>query len=497
MTIRNETSARSGAFSRRQFLQGSGAVLAAFLLNLLSLPVANVNASADVPADVIEFDPSVAYQSLEGVGANSFTFPISGDEDWEWDNVKFVFDELDLHYIRGVSWLANWESENDNDDPDTIDWSGFDTLDPTVSTEDVPFAQYLTARGISYELGVWDTAEWLANGDPRRIEPADYPELGELLAAYLLNMKANGVPQLLTEVQNEPAITARIQYDSANDLRDAGLAILDQLDAHGLGDVQLHGPNHHRPKDVGYWITPWMANERLAARTTAISYHTWWSDQFAPYDEIRQLGELYGKPVWASEIGFCPLDTGCFRGSSHLRPWTWDSAWDFAMSYYRAIAWSHASRLYHWSLLGRDSVVSETGERYPTFYILKHFANYIPPGSEYLAAESGDSQVLVLFFEHSSGNPAILINTSDETKSMRLTSSERTSLVSSRRITSTEGSYEQPGVDLKTDEEGYMPIVLPAQSVTSLLLPEVGPRLATPVALGTLALLSRWKRQHP
>ncbi len=103
----------------------------------------------------MQINPAVTYQTLDGFGANCWTFPYANDIGWDWDSVKFVFDELDIAYVRLVPWLGWWETFNDNDDPYTINWDGFGTVHDIINNHDVPFAQFLTERGI--ELMVGDT----------------------------------------------------------------------------------------------------------------------------------------------------------------------------------------------------------------------------------------------------------------------------------------------------------------------------------------------------
>lgn len=360
----------------------------------------------------IAIDPAITYQTLDGIGANSYAFPYANDIGWDWEAVKFVFDELDIAYVRLAPWLGWWETANDNDDPYTINWNGFGTVNDIINNHDVPFAQYLHARGIELSVGVWDFGgvsewcetceDWLASGRPRQIPPELYPELGESIAAYILNMQNHGVPIAFAEVQNEPDIEAGIKYPSPEALCDAGHIVLEQFDHFALKKVALHAPNLHAPTNNVPWIDAWFADDVLRERTVAVSYHTWWSVDRRNYEAIWEVAQKYGKPVWATETGYQDTRIG-------IAPQTWLSSWEYGKSFYRAIAWSHASRVYLWTILGNDAAVGKDGERYPMFYVFKHFANYIPAGSVLVESQSDDAQVLSLTFARLDGTYSVIL----------------------------------------------------------------------------------------
>jgi hypothetical protein len=197
---------------------------------------------------------------MDGFGANCWTFPYASDLGWKLEKVKYVFDELDIAYIRLAPWLGWWETANDNDDPYQINWDGFGTVHDIINQHDVPFAQFLSERGIELSVGIWDFAgvseycdtctDWLASGNPRLIPAELYPEMGESIASYILHMQKNGVSIRFTEVQNEPDIQAGIQYPSAEALRDAGNVLVQMLDHFGLQEVQLHAPTCIHPPET-------------------------------------------------------------------------------------------------------------------------------------------------------------------------------------------------------------------------------------------------------
>ncbi len=430
--------------------------------------------AASIAIDQIQINPSCRWQTLDGVGANSFAYPFGNDIGYQWDQVKFVYDQLDLHYIRLVSWFGFWESENDNADARTLNWDGFDRPPGTVGRYEVPYAQWLHSRGMEVELGVWNVADWLASGNPRQIAPSLYPELGETIASYLLNLQYQGVAQTVVEVQNEPDIMAGIRYANPEALRDAALAVLDQLDHYGLNQILLHGPNLSRPEGTPEWAEVWFANPRLRDRTIALSYHTWWSEDRAAYEAIRSVAERYGKPVWATELGLCALNDPAICGThAPLRTDTWETAFDYAQSFYRAIDWSHASRVYLWTVLGHDGVVGPEGQRYPTFYVAKHFADYIPPASIYIQSLSHQSDLQTLAFALPNKNYSLIVINSGQAGHLlhlvnEQVNGQQTNWAITQAVTSSQDNYEQRTTVIQEGEQWR--ITFPPRSVTSLSL---------------------------
>jgi predicted dienelactone hydrolase len=249
---------------------------------------------------------------------------------------------------------------------------------------------------------------------------------------------------------------AGIKYPSPEALRDAGRVVLEQFDHFGLKDVLLHAPNLHAPTNNIPWIEAWFADDELRARTVAVSYHTWWSVDRKNYEAIWEAAQKYDKPVWATETGYQDTSIG-------IAPQTWRSSWEYGKSFYRAIAWSHASRVYLWTILGNDAAVGKDGERYPMFYVFKHFANYISAGSVLVESQSDDALVLSLVFVRPDGTyVVILLNDNRMDKVVRLAGLPATIV---EAVTTTEGAYEHTPT---MEADGAL--LLPPLSVTSLIL---------------------------
>ncbi len=422
-----------------------------------------------VPVSVVRIDERRIHQTMDGFGANAWCYPWANDIGWRWDQVAYVFDDIDLRYIRLAPWLKFWEAENDNPDPWVTVPSRFGYAKQITATHDVPFARWLTDRKYELTFGLWDVGDWLAGGQPRRIAPENYPELGESIAAYVAHMKKAGVRMPVIEVQNEPDIEAGIQYKNPDALRRAAHAVLAQLDHHDLSDVRLHGPNTSRPQGTAEWAEVWLSDAKLRARTAALSFHTWWDADRPTYEAIRAVAERYRMPVWATETGYCPLAAGCFddaRGH-HLRPKTWATAWDIARSYYRAIAWAGASRLYHWTIIGHDAAMGPHGERYPTLSTLRHFANYIQPNAQRIGTSADpDRAIDTLAFKRPTGEISVIFLNAEAGRVWVKLTAHRPLGRPQRTMTSHADALEVSAT-FRSDGKDVR-ILLPARSVTSL-----------------------------
>jgi hypothetical protein len=67
-------------------------------------PGDGIDHGEDLTVQDITVNAENIFQKMDGIGANAYAFPYANDVNWSWNSVKFVFDELDLRYIRLASW---------------------------------------------------------------------------------------------------------------------------------------------------------------------------------------------------------------------------------------------------------------------------------------------------------------------------------------------------------------------------------------------------------
>ncbi len=462
----------------------------------LALACLLANVAAD--AATLTIDLTNRVQTMDGIGANTYCFPYGNSSGWNWNAVTSVFDELDLHYFRTAPWLSWWETENDNADAAVINWNGFQSVYRMADWYEVPYARWLTQRGYEAGLGVWGFAGWLSGSNP----PGAYVEIGETLASYLMYFQiSNNVPMPVYEVQNEPQLSGHF-YPSPDALVTGALAVVQQLDHFGLTNMILHGPNHHQPAGTVTWAGPWFSNDTLRSRTHAVSFHTYWGQNAADYNGIWQLAQRYHKPVWATEVTGQYWHPG--DGTWYFTYTNWSCALDGALRFYRALAWSHASRVYQWTILGHDAVVGKNGERYPSFYTLMHFANFIPPGAVFVTSSTSDANVFSLVFTLPDETLSlIMINDRSSVATCDLTTDTAPPMLCTEWFTSREGVYFATNAPLVPGADGTLTFALPAKSVTSArlaIIPEAGASVLG-VALAVLLArarggVPRWRVRH-
>jgi hypothetical protein len=454
--------------------------------------VAGPDASAPFDGGTVQITPSVTYQTMDGIGA------ALGTSFWTLgqSTVTSVLNDIDLHYFRLATegygsfgyYIMGFDTTAQGTEGGTLPGN------PFITSRDVPLVGFLGGRNITATMGIWDVPAWVTSNVTAGL-PVNAPNLGTFLATYYSYIQAQDQAAggtsaySVVEVQNEPNGTAALNYPTPADLVTAAKAVITGLDANpATTGMMLHGPNLNSPNNVGTmngtpgWADTWCADSTLLARTEAISYHTWWVDTEPAYDAIWASAQKCGKPVWATEIGFCAVNgnPGCvvngvvhpFDMSSYL------TAFDGASSMYRAIAWSHATRTYYWELYGWNSaLVSTTPDASgsfctssnPNYCALKQFANFIPPGAVYLGSKSSDSAILTLAFKLPDGNYSLILLNNDTNSQTVMLSVEGSAAASISQFIQTEdqsgnGSWYQ----MMTPND--MIVTLPVQSISSLVL---------------------------
>ncbi len=413
----------------------------------------------------ILINPTLHHQTMDGIGANSYTYPVANDLEYRWNRVNFAFSEVKLAYIRFAPWFPWWEPINDNPDANAPNWQAFQSQLTIAEDHNVPFTRFVQRYGSKLTPGIFNLPEWMTRGAPRRLPEDMRPELAESIATYLIYLRKQGVKIEVAEVANEPDLDMVVGYQKPEALHAALKQTIKTFKNMGVTQ-KFHAPNVGSPGPTVAWAKPLLEDPEIKPHLQAISYHTWWSKDPKEYQAIAELSQAHDIPVWATEVGYCPLRDGCFGNKKYLRPETWDTAFDYALSYYRAIAWSRASRVYHWALMGFDAAVGPMGQRHPSYFVLKHFANYIPPRSVYIESISANAQVKSLAFQRLDGRISlILLNESKEAQKAFFGSSDARALKIDYGVSSQPGNFEQK---LKRPEPGQLE--LPAQSITSLIL---------------------------
>jgi hypothetical protein len=182
----------------------------------------------------------------------------------------------------------------------------------------------------------------------------------------------------------------------------------------------------------------------------------------------RELGERFGLPVWVTEQQDRP-------GSPPDR-FEWSHAMRNALCLHDVLVHSDATLSLYWCYVASSSrllvlYIPEKKEWAPTWYMLKHFFNEIPPGSIRITAEPSwtptgvRSVAFLLLDQHTLA--LILINEDEQEQSIRVAVKGQAPKVLHVRRSDLKARYEDvtPPTRMATEP---LTVRLPAQSITSV-----------------------------
>lgn len=345
------------------------------------------------PAGAVEkvyIDLTIEHQTMDGTAGNIYSEALTYHE----DVMNLIKNDLNLTHVQVRAWLVDgygengWEPQNDNGDPNVIDWGGFQDAGDVHT--DFLMMQELYQAGIQPTLGVFDVPDWMVvNPDSttyRIIHEDMYPEFAEFIVSFLLHAKSQyGVDINFLEIQNEPNIGWRVYY-SPEELADISEVLLDALDANGLGHVELYIGNVNKPSAaISYW-EPSLKNPAVAARTAAAAYHAWEDMTKGVVEQLKVFCKGYGVQCWATEVGHGAL-------SSH----TWDYGKGSMRKHHQVLTWSNSSMAFQWTLAGANGSISPGGDPYPVYHLIKHYYQHIKPGSVRVDTFDGSGTLTTAF----------------------------------------------------------------------------------------------------
>jgi O-glycosyl hydrolase len=403
------------------------------------------------------------------------------------------------------------QRSNDNNDPDSIDWAGFQTFaaDAIQSNllelaEPYGFNDYY----INQKVNLRWASPWM-----QELRTTDYPryldEAAEQVAAGSIYWrdKYGIVPRYLM-LFNEPlGGNGELQGGSVQEVVDLVKVIGARLEKEGFNNVRFVLPNEETV-DKSFEVAAAILSDPAARRFAGpIGYHSYpYGSPYTsiPYllgtsgvgtpdpnsvavrDQLRQLSQQYDLPVWMTEVSHGEVD-----------PTSYDDFRGRAIHIHDEIVYAHASAYFGmnnmWDTFsqeihfGNQSIFDNSSEGtivlidnnlqkvYITGmgYAIGHYARWVKAGAIRVEALSGDALLQVTAFRSpdSTQLTMVIINNQPAPKEIQVEvkAAEMTGNISGEQSTASQYWAPLQGIP-SASPDGFI-ITLPALSVTTLALP--------------------------
>ena len=355
-------------------------------------------------------DGSHTFQSIDGFGVNVNSA--------SWKNgelrpaIDMLVDQLGATIFRVVIDNADWETINDNDDPNAFNWSAYNGVYINPKFEALwSTMAYLNQKGITQNLilnVMGPVASWMGGS---HITPAAEDEWVEMVASLVSYARTTRNLQFgLLAPMNEPDWDGieGPQVDQGQYVR-LMQKLFQRLDNLGLSAIRLVGPDTaSADAGVQHYFPEMMANPALMAKLAHFGLHNY-GGYTAQAEAALQSSAYPGKNFWMTEV-------------TNI----WDALPEIAQGAAATLVWDGYDSVYNHAILaGRGTIPpndvgngpplleydTDTGIYTPrkTFYEHLQLFRAVEPGARRIAAAVSNADVDVLAFHHPSTNRITIV----------------------------------------------------------------------------------------
>ena len=393
----------------------------------------------------------------------------------------------------------------------------FLTSSGTYDWSDDPGGQYFlkaaASDGVPDLIGFVNSApsRYTTNGENcgGEINTADDAAYGTYIATIVSHFKSAGVNLAQISPMNEPD-------DSFSGCGQEGMevpaseraGVIDgvgaALSSAGLSTKVIADESSQTTQLLSEAPT-WLADASAPGYTAAIAHHTYDNPSDSTLEQVGGLGDVNGKPVWASEI-CCQISGGGGYGAQYDP--TMAGALTMTNYIYTDMSYADDSAFQWWtalsSAMGCDPATSSTcatsvnenaagwndgllyydpdyasdGNQtiYPTkrFYALGQYSKYVRPGAVRYGVSGSPSGVQTLVFWNSSSKQWDVVASNTNTSATTLSLNLDSGTLSSSAAVQTDASENMASVSAPSISGSTISASLPAQSVTTYVLGSSG-----------------------
>ena len=368
-----------------------------FCIAVAAMALMAAGALAD-PTATVTLDPSARYQTILGWGKSMPANPVP--DLLRAQVIDRAVNDLGINRLRFEGLCGNrtnsrsWEWLNDNDDPQVINWAGFNTqlLDQRVEAWLLPWKRAVEARGEPFNVYV--SPSFFHGGSTGDLPPwmaADPEEYAEWALALLTRLRdAHGVTADYYCICNEagngnvftPAVVGRMAKALMPRLRAAGFPTM------------LQFPESVNAQVAWRYVEALREDPLLWQWVGLISYHWYGRDNQTYMARLSDFARSRGLPTAQTEFMSLTID--------HL----YDDLTIGGTSYWEV--YGLAGPDYQAALSHVSSRTFRGGDWYWRFRQVSH---YVRPGAVRVGCTSSDPALRCLGFEQGGAQTVVLINT--------------------------------------------------------------------------------------
>ena len=347
----------------------------------------------------VTVDTTKTHQTMQGFGACFITWMTPPD----YRRAEFydsMVNDLGTTVVRCPIPPA-FEAANDDDDPDHINWDGFDRseLDSRMK-----FLNEFRRRGVkTFFASLWSPPAWMKTNRSTlhggHLRPDKREEFAEFMAAFVLaSRKYYGIEMYAVSLQNELLFVE--PYESCvynpHQIREAVRAVARRFRKEKIETRIM------MPEDMGFadrltwFIHPTMRDPQTRDFPGFFCCHGG-RGGIRNWQRIRDELKQYDRPLWMTETGGDRRD--------------WKGALAVAGNMHDAIAGGDVGMWTFWQF----THLYENGRPKPSYHAARHFYRFVRPGAVRVEAAPVSGDILVTAYKHLEGRTLaiVVINRSD------------------------------------------------------------------------------------
>ena len=248
----------------------------------------------------------------------------------------------------------------------------------------------------NFTISVWRVADELVENperrNKRRIKKENYDEVIDMIVAFLLEAKVKYGVEADYFSFNEsdggymtifsPEETIRFIKMASKRFREAGLK------------TRFLWADTAQTKGTVEFATMIAADSTVWKYLGPLCFHSWWSENIpnSEFERIAALAKAWNKEVWCSELGF---DAMAWKTKGMNE--SWEYAFRFAKISHRMMKYAEVAVSQYWTWQNNYAIMSaDTKIKYPSYYITRHYTDYLNSGTQIVHSLSNNPDILPL-----------------------------------------------------------------------------------------------------